>query len=52
VQFGRPISGFQLTQQKLADMSLEVLKALLLALHLGRLKDLMASSLSKSASAS
>jgi glutaryl-CoA dehydrogenase len=39
VQFGRPINGFQLTQQKLADMSLEVSKALLLALHLGRLKD-------------
>ena len=39
VQFGRPIRGFQLTQQKLPDMSLEVSKALLLALHLGRLKD-------------
>ena len=39
VQFGRPIGGFQLTQQKLADMSLEVSKALLLALHLGSLKD-------------
>ena len=39
VQFGKPISGFQLTQQKLADMSLELYKGLLLALHLGRLKD-------------
>ncbi|POM22701.1 Acyl-CoA dehydrogenase [Actinomadura rubteroloni] len=39
VQFGRPIAGFQLTQAKLADMALEIHKALLLALHLGRLKD-------------
>ncbi|MGY2874371.1 glutaryl-CoA dehydrogenase [Marmoricola sp. URHA0025 HA25] len=38
-QFGRPISGFQLTQQKLADMSLEYTKGVLLALHLGRRKD-------------
>ncbi|MHB2022213.1 MAG: acyl-CoA dehydrogenase family protein [Mycobacteriales bacterium] len=38
-QFGRPIAGFQLTQQKLADMSLELSKGMLLALHLGRLKD-------------
>ena len=38
-QFGRPIGGFQLTQAKLADMSLELQKALLLALHLGRRKD-------------
>ncbi|HWU32197.1 MAG TPA: acyl-CoA dehydrogenase family protein, partial [Marmoricola sp.] len=38
-QFGRPIGGFQLTQQKLADMSLEYIKGVLLALHLGRLKD-------------
>ncbi|WP_019631117.1 acyl-CoA dehydrogenase family protein [Actinomadura atramentaria] len=38
-QFGRPIAGFQLTQAKLADMALEVHKSLLLALHLGRLKD-------------
>jgi len=39
VQFGRPIAGFQLTQAKLADMALELHKALLLALHLGRRKD-------------
>jgi glutaryl-CoA dehydrogenase len=39
VQFGRPIAGFQLTQQKLADMSVELSKGLLLALHLGRIKD-------------
>ncbi|HCA85723.1 MAG TPA: acyl-CoA dehydrogenase [Streptomyces sp.] len=38
-QFGRPLAGFQLTQAKLADMALEVHQALLLALHLGRLKD-------------
>ncbi|GAB3112609.1 acyl-CoA dehydrogenase family protein [Streptomyces calidiresistens] len=35
-QFGRPIGGFQLTQAKLADMTVELHKALLLALHLGR----------------
>lgn len=39
VVFGRPIAGFQLTQEKLANMSVELSKALLLALHLGRLKD-------------
>jgi glutaryl-CoA dehydrogenase len=39
VQFGRPIGGFQLTQQKLVDMRVELDKGLLLALHLGRLKD-------------
>ncbi|MHB1164920.1 MAG: acyl-CoA dehydrogenase family protein [Candidatus Nanopelagicales bacterium] len=38
-QFDRPIAGFQLTQRKLADMSLELGKGMLLALHLGRLKD-------------
>ncbi|WP_396656040.1 acyl-CoA dehydrogenase family protein [Microbacterium sp.] len=38
-QFGRPIGAFQLTQQKLADMSLEFIKGYLLALHLGRRKD-------------
>jgi glutaryl-CoA dehydrogenase len=39
VQFGRPIAGFQLTQAKIADMTLEVVKGTLLALHLGRAKD-------------
>jgi glutaryl-CoA dehydrogenase len=39
VQFDRPIGGFQLTQEKLADMTLEVVKGMLLALHLGRIKD-------------
>jgi glutaryl-CoA dehydrogenase len=38
-QFGRPLAGFQLTQQKLADMTLELAKGTLLALHLGRRKD-------------
>ena len=38
-QFERPIAGFQLTQAKLADMALELVKAYLLALRLGRLKD-------------
>ena len=37
--FDRPLAGFQLTQAKLADMALELQKAMLLALHLGRLKD-------------
>ena len=39
VQFGKPIGGFQLTQRKLTDMALELNKAMLLALRLGRLKD-------------
>ncbi|MFF7865479.1 acyl-CoA dehydrogenase family protein [Streptomyces qaidamensis] len=39
VQFGRPISSFQLTQAKLADMALELAKGTLLAFHLGRTKD-------------
>lgn len=38
-QFDRPIAGFQLTQKKLVDMALELGKGMLLALHLGRLKD-------------
>jgi glutaryl-CoA dehydrogenase len=39
VQFGKPIAGFQLTQEKLADMLQEIVKAQLLSLRLGRLKD-------------
>ncbi|WP_329490463.1 acyl-CoA dehydrogenase family protein [Kitasatospora sp. NBC_01246] len=39
VQFERPIAGFQLTQQKLVEMMLEVEKAYLVALRIGRLKD-------------
>ena len=38
-QFDRPIAGFQLTQKKLADMTLGLGNGMLLALHLGRLKD-------------
>jgi glutaryl-CoA dehydrogenase len=38
-QWGRPIGGFQLTQAKLANMSLELAKGTLLAHRLGRLKD-------------
>ena len=37
--FGRSLGSFQLTQAKLADMTLELGKGMLLALHLGRLKD-------------
>ncbi|OLT11974.1 acyl-CoA dehydrogenase [Actinomadura sp. CNU-125] len=37
--FGKPIAGTQIQQQKLAHMALEVNRATLLALHLGRLKD-------------
>ncbi|MGJ6962767.1 acyl-CoA dehydrogenase family protein [Streptosporangium sp. G11] len=39
VQFGRPIGGFQLTQEKLAWMYVGMGQAQLTALHLGRLKD-------------
>ena len=35
-QFGRPIAGFQLTQQKLAEMAVRIGTGSLLALHLGR----------------
>src|SRR5439155_20741156 len=38
-QFGKPIGAFQLTQRKLADMLVELNKGMLLALHLGRMKD-------------
>jgi glutaryl-CoA dehydrogenase len=38
-QFDKPIAAYQLTQKKLADMALELGKGMLLALHLGRLKD-------------
>ncbi|WP_249020250.1 acyl-CoA dehydrogenase family protein [Conexibacter sp. S30A1] len=39
VAFGRPIAATQLQQAKLAEMATEVNRGLLLALHLGRLKD-------------
>lgn len=38
-QFGRPIAAFQLTQRKLAEMTVGLGNGMLLALHLGRLKD-------------
>ncbi|NMO05243.1 acyl-CoA dehydrogenase [Gordonia sp. TBRC 11910] len=37
--FDRPLAGYQLTQEKIADMTLELGKGVLLALQLGRLKD-------------
>jgi len=39
VQFDKPIAGYQLTQRKLADMAVQLGNGMLLALHLGRLKD-------------
>ncbi len=39
VMFGRPIAGFQIQQERLANMITEIVKGQLLALHLGRLKD-------------
>jgi glutaryl-CoA dehydrogenase len=39
VQFEKPIGAFQLTQQKLVNMMIEINKGTLLALHLGRMKD-------------
>lgn len=39
VQFNKPISGFQLVQEKLVIMATELVKGQLLALQLGRLKD-------------
>ncbi|MFI5798738.1 acyl-CoA dehydrogenase family protein [Streptomyces sp. NPDC051677] len=38
-QFGKPLAGFQLTQRKLADLLIEVNRAGLVALQIGRLKD-------------
>jgi glutaryl-CoA dehydrogenase len=39
IAFGRPIAATQIQQYKLAHMALEVNRATLLALHLGRMKD-------------
>jgi glutaryl-CoA dehydrogenase len=39
IAFGKPISAYQLTQQKLAEIALEVNRGSLVALHLGRMKD-------------
>ncbi|MBA3670773.1 MAG: acyl-CoA dehydrogenase family protein [Gemmatimonadaceae bacterium] len=40
IMFDKPIGGFQIQQQRLADMLTEIVKAQLVSLHLGRLKDL------------
>ncbi|MEI7543555.1 MAG: acyl-CoA dehydrogenase family protein [Mycobacteriaceae bacterium] len=37
--FDRPLSSYQLSQEKLANMALELGKGVLLAIHLGRIKD-------------
>ncbi len=39
VQFDHPIAAYQLTQKKYADMAVEFGKGLLLALHIGRMKE-------------
>ncbi|TMK46676.1 MAG: acyl-CoA dehydrogenase [Actinobacteria bacterium] len=39
VQWGKPIGAFQLTQEKLANMAVGINTGILLALHLGRMKD-------------
>ncbi|MGM9472387.1 acyl-CoA dehydrogenase family protein [Pseudarthrobacter sp. YS3] len=39
LQFGKPLAGYQLTQEKLVNMLVEIQKGTLLAIHLGRLKD-------------
>jgi glutaryl-CoA dehydrogenase len=40
VMFDRPIASFQIQQARLAEMVSEIVKAQLVSLHLGRLKDL------------
>ena len=39
IMFDRPIGGFQIQQERLADMLTEIVKAQLVSLHIGRLKD-------------
>src|SRR3954462_4937964 len=39
IMFDKPIGGFQIQQVRLADMLTEIVKAQLVCLHLGRLKD-------------
>jgi len=39
IQFDKPLAGYQLTQEKLVNMALEINKGTLLALQIGRLKD-------------
>ena len=38
-QFGKPIAAFQLTQRKLVEMMVAVNRGMILALHIGRMKD-------------
>jgi glutaryl-CoA dehydrogenase len=40
IMFDKPLAAFQLQQARLADMVSEIVKAQLVSLHLGRLKDL------------
>ncbi|MEO7964587.1 MAG: acyl-CoA dehydrogenase family protein [Gemmatimonadaceae bacterium] len=39
IMFDKPLAGFQLQQARLADMITEIVKAQLVSLHLGRMKD-------------
>jgi glutaryl-CoA dehydrogenase len=39
IVFEKPLTSYQLTQQKLAEMALEINRGMLMALHLGRMKD-------------
>lgn len=39
IQFDKPIAAYQITQEKLVNMLLELEKGMLVALHLGRAKD-------------
>ncbi len=39
IVFEKPLTSYQLTQQKLAEMVLEISRGSLMALHLGRMKD-------------
>lgn len=38
-QFGKPIAAFQLTQKKLVDMMVAVNRGMILAIHIGRMRD-------------
>ena len=38
-QFGKPIASFQLTQRKLVEMMVAINRGVLVALHIGRMKD-------------
>jgi glutaryl-CoA dehydrogenase len=39
IVFEKPLTSYQITQQKLAEMVLEINRGMLMALHLGRMKD-------------